>query len=75
MIAQLKLDIKHTHQEEKRARQDGERFHQAACTISKVTDRKENDSDMINHEISNIREEIRALQDENRFLNNRRAKL
>ena len=52
-----------------------EKFHQASVTINKVTNRKENSSDMINKDIQVAKEDINRLSAANAKMNYRRSKL
>ena len=61
----MKLEKKHAVRQGKEARHNAEKFHQASCTIQKVTDRKENGNDMMAKEILKVKKEVQRLSQEN----------
>lgn len=58
LISNMKLEKKHAVKQGKEARHNAEKFHQASCTIQKVTDRKENGNDMMAKEILKVKKEV-----------------
>ena len=58
LISNMRIEKKHAEKTSKECRHNAEKFHQASCTISKVTDRKENNNDMMNKEIQMVKMHI-----------------